>query len=237
MKTIGLIGGLSWVSTQEYCNRLNLQVNSILGGTSSAKIIMESFNFSDILPYQLSEQYDTERRLLIDSAKTLERAGADVIMICSCTTSMLIDSIQRQINVPLMNIVECISSHIKSMGMSRVGLLGTRRVMYKEFFRDHLKRNNIESIIPSRKDGQEIDRIIYKELICNIFKQESSRFLHECIDKFEQQKVDAVILGCTELPLLAGHRRGGLPLIDSIQVHVDDVLRYVLPAKVACNAC
>lgn len=234
MKTIGLIGGLSWVSTLEYYKRLNLHVSGLLGGNSSARIILESFNFSEILPYQLSRQFDVECRLLVDCAKRLEQAGADVIMICSCTTSMLIDSVQRHIDIPLLNIVECICNHIRDLGFSRVGLLGTKRVMYQGFFREQLKRNNIESEVPPIPDGEEIDRIIYNELIKNVFRKESARKLSECINQLGRHKVDAVILGCTELPLLAKTQADGPPLIDSIQVHVDHALRCVLPMRQAC---
>jgi len=235
MKTIGLIGGVSWVSTLEYYRRFNTQVNRTMGGAASARILLESFNFEDILPYQLSGDEKTEEKILIDCATTLERAGADVILICSCTTSMLVDSIRRRIRVPLVNIVESIANHARERGFTRVGLLGTRRTMYGQFFRAVLAGKGLQVVVPDRPQGEEINRIIYQELIHNVFRERSSRQLDRCIDGLEAQGVEAVILGCTELPLLLDRSTNGVALIDSIQVHVDDVLHHVFPeVKAAC---
>ncbi len=235
MKTIGLIGGVSWVSTLEYYRRINTQVNRAKGGAASARILLDSFNFEDILPHQLSGDEKAEKKILVECAATLQRAGADVICICSCTTSMLVESIRRCIDVPLVNIVESIAEHVRVRGFARVGLLGTQRTMYGEFFRTVLHERGLQVVVPERRDGEEINRIIYQELINNVFRRSSSRTLCECIHKLRARGVDAVILGCTELPLLADGKRNGVPLVDSIQVHVDDVLQYVFyEEKAAC---
>jgi aspartate racemase len=235
MKTIGLIGGVSWVSTLEYYRRINTQVNRTMGGVASAKIILDSFNFEDILPYQLSGDEKKEGEILVDCATTLQGAGADVILVCSCTTSMLVDSIRRCIHIPVLNIVESISHHVRERGFARVGLLGTRRTMYGGFFQAVLEKNGLEVVVPRKRDGEVINRIIYQELVNNVFSETSSRRLDECIDHLAARDVEAVILGCTELPLLCKRSSNGVALVDSIQVHVDEVLHHVFPEeKVAC---
>ena len=228
MKTIGLIGGVSWVSTQEYYKRINLQMNKILGGTSSAKILLSSLNFDDILPSQLAKDSEREAEILLDKAKTLQRAGADVLLICSNTTNMMAGAIQKHLTIPLLNIVEAIAEFLVEKRMSKVGLLGTKRVMYGDFFTGILQQHDIEVAVPPKEDGYEVDRIIYEELVKNSFRHESAQTLGRCINNFAAQQVDGVILGCTELPLAIEQKMVDVRLIDCIQVHVDKVLNYVL---------
>ena len=228
MKTIGLIGGVSWVSTQEYYKRINLQINEKLGGNSSARILLSSLNFDDILPSQLAKDSQKEAEILIDRATALERAGADVLLICSNTTNMMAHAIQQQLKIPLLNIVEAIAEFLIERNLFKVGLLGTKRVMYGDFFKRILNQHKIAVTVPAQADGNEIDRIIYEELVRNEFKQKSAQTLSRCINSLSAQQVDAVILGCTELPLAVKQKRVDVQLIDCIQVHVDKVLQYVL---------
>jgi aspartate racemase len=234
MKTIGLIGGVSWVSTSEYYRRLNLAVNGVLGGVSSAKILLESVNFQEILPSQLADRHEQETQILSTSARNLERAGADVIGICSCTTSMLAAAVERRVRIPLLNIVESISRHVARRGYSRVGLLGTQRVMYKDYFKAALAKQGVFTVVPEPRDGEEINRIIYEELVNNIFLPRSQAYLDDCIRRLTDQNAEAVILGCTELPLLATQKTDGPEVIDSIQVHVDDIHQYLFHDQEAC---
>lgn len=234
MKTIGLIGGVSWVSTSEYYKRLNMAVNGVLGGVSSAKILLESVNFQDILPCQLADRHERETQILSTSARNLERAGADVIGICSCTTSMLVTAVEQRVRIPLLNIVDSISRYVAHRGYATVGLLGTQRVMYKDYFKAALAKQGVYTIVPNPQEGEEINRIIYEELVNNIFLPRSQAYLYECIQKLTNQKADAVILGCTELPLLATRKTDGPEVIDSIQVHVDEIHQYLFNDQEAC---
>ncbi|MBF0299502.1 MAG: amino acid racemase [Oligoflexia bacterium] len=230
MKTIGLIGGVSWVSTQEYYRRINLSVNRLFKGNTSAKIILSSLNFNDILPCQLAHDNEKESRILVDHAITLEKAGAEVILICSNTTNMMAGVVQKHINIPLLNIVEVIADYLLKKKISKVGLMGTKRVMYGSFFKNilNIHNTNTEVVVPPEISGYEVDRIIYQELINDVFKKESVQKLKNCINNFADQNVDAVILGCTELPLAVNQDMVNVLLIDCIQVHIEKALEYVL---------
>ncbi|MBF0360636.1 MAG: amino acid racemase [Oligoflexia bacterium] len=228
MKTIGLIGGVSWVSTQEYYKRINLVVNKYFEGNSSAKILLSSLNFDDILPFQLLHDNENESKILIEHAITLEKAGANVLLICSNTTNMMADVVQKHLGIPLLNIVEAIADHLLEKKIFKVGLLGTKRVMYGDFFRGTLEKRSIEVVVPEISSGYEVDRIIYQELVKDIFKVESVKKLRECVLNFADQNVDAVILGCTELPLAIKQNMVNILLIDCIEVHIEKALQYIL---------
>ena len=228
MKTIGLIGGVSWVSTQEYYRRLNVMAHERHGGMTSAKVLLSSVNFEDILPFQESGDEEGERELLLRHALTLEKAGADVVLICSNTTNKTADDLGQRLKVPVVNIVEAIAARIVALGYRRVGLLGTKHVMYGDFFTAILRKHGIEVVVPPQDEGGRINEIIYQELVQNRFVEESSRFIRSAIANLAGHEVEAVILGCTELPLaVRGEAEGGLPLIDSIQVHLDAVSDYL----------
>ena len=229
MKTIGLIGGVSWVSTQEYYKRINQRINEMLGGYASAKIVMSSVNFEDILPSQLSGDTETETKIILAHALALQGAGADVILICSNTTNMMANEIQKHLNIPIINIVNAVAEYLTKKGISRVGLLGTKRVMYGSFYKKILVDHNwdLKVIVPAKEKGFEVDRIIYNELVRNIFKLESLWKIKRCIKEFVECGVEAVILGCTELPLLVMPQMVNTLLIDSIQVHIDKLFQYI----------
>jgi aspartate racemase len=221
MKTIGLIGGVSWVSTAEYYKRINLLMNEKFGGLTSAKILLSSLNFEDILIFQKNGDTKHELNILLDSALNLETAGADVILICSNTTNKTAEIIKEQLSIPLINIVEAIATKITKLNLTKVGLLGTKYVMYGSFFIDIMKNYGIDINVPQAEDGDRINNIIYQELVRNIFTKESSEFIHKIIDKLEKQNVDAVILGCTELPLAVRQNPKDILLIDSIDAHIE----------------
>ena len=223
MKTVGLIGGVSWVSTAEYYKRINIHVSKKLGGLNSAKVLLSSLNFEDIILYQQNGDFESEKNILLSNAKKLESAGADVILICSNTTNKTANEIKENLNIPLINIVESIAKKITKLRLQKVALLGTKYVMYETFFSNILKNYGINSITPEAKDGLKIHNIIYEELVKNIFLDESSDFILKVINRMANQEVDAVILGCTELPLAVSQQPKDILIIDSIDAHIEDL--------------
>jgi aspartate racemase len=221
MKTIGLIGGVSWVSTAEYYKRINIQINKKLGGLHSAKILLSSLNFEDIIGYQQNGDNEGEKNILLSNAQKLESAGADAILICSNTTNKTANEIKENLNIPLINIVESIAKKITKLKLQKVALLGTKYVMYGTFFPNILKDYGINTIVPEKLDGLKIHDIIYEELVKNIFLDESSDFILKVINKMVKKDADAVILGCTELPLAVQQQPKDVLIIDSIDAHIE----------------
>ncbi len=221
MKTIGLIGGVSWVSTAEYYKRINTYISKKFGGLHSAKIILSSLNFEDIVVYQQNGDIESEKNILLSNAKKLEKAGADVILICSNTTNKTANEIKENLNIPLINIVESIAKKILKLKKKKVALLGTKHVMYETFFLNILKNYGINVVVPEIQDGLKIHDIIYEELVRNIFLTKSSDFILKVINKMESKDIDAVILGCTELPLAIHQKSNNILFIDSIDAHIE----------------
>ncbi len=228
MKTIGLIGGVSWTSTHEYYKRLNKGVYKKLGGYHSAKVLMHSFNFQEILQYQATNNVNAEADMLIKSARALEKAGADFILICSNTTNKTSLDVANSINVPLINLIEITAEKVYKENFKKVALLGTKYVMYGDFYKKYFDKYSIEIIIPEKKDGLRVHDIIYNELVKGIFQKTSSKFLVNLIEQLSLQGAEAAILGCTELPLVVDSSMTKIKLLDTIQIHVDKALELAL---------
>ena len=188
---------------------------------------MFSFNFEEILPSQLSEDKEREHALLVDAAAKIERSGADLLVICSSTTNMLADTIQSRVNIPVISMTDAIADYCVENRLFRVGLLGTRRVMYGQFLRDALEMRGIESVVPPLEMGDEVNRIIYEELVINKFIKESEKKIAACVEALKLRSVEAVILGCTELPLLVKSKRCGVVMIDCIDAHINKAIKMI----------
>ncbi len=227
MKTIGLIGGVSWVSTIEYYRRINIHFSKKYGSLHSAKILLSSLNFEDIIVYQQNGDNEGEKNILLGNAQKLESMGADMILICSNTTNKTANEIKENLNIPLINIVESIAKKITKLKLKKVALLGTKYVMYGTFFSNILKDYGINTIVPEIQDGAMIHKIIYEELVKNIFLDESSDFILKVIKKMAQKDVDAVILGCTELPLVVFQQPKDILIIDSIDAHLEALFETI----------
>ncbi len=219
MKTIGLIGGVSWVSTSEYYNRINLHVNSIIGDVASAKLLVYSFNFLDILPYQKEKNEEKEVELLINAAKKLQDSGADVILICSNTTSKTTKIVQEAISIPIANIIDATTEYLIKNNISKVAVLGTKYVMYDDFYTEAIKQLGIDCKVPTRTSGDKLNSIIYSEFVNNIFTKESIDFLREQVDILSTES-EKVILACTELPIAFPSVELEEKVIDCIDVHI-----------------
>lgn len=227
MKKIGLLGGLSPESTVEYYKIINSEVRKTFGGCSSAELIIESFNFGEIAKLQFEDKWDELGEKLADAARNLEYAGAEYVVICTNLMHKVAPAIQKKISVPLIHMVDSVAEEIKRKKLNKVGLLGTIFTMEEDFYsRKLIEDYNIETIIPNREDRNEISRVIYEELCCGIFKEESKKKYLEVIDKMKEQGAQGVILGCTEIPLLL--TESSLPLFNTTQIHAMSVVDKIL---------
>lgn len=236
MERIGLIGGVSWVSTMEYYRRLNL-IAQEKGLHSSAKVVLYSLDFSEILKCQQQDDSEGEFDILLGAAQKLERSGATRLMICSNTTSNTCDRLKSYIGIPIVNIIDATVSVIRESAFKRVGLLGTQYVMERGFYVDRFRTEGINIVVPQEHHRAAVHNAIYDDLCLSNFTDQATTAVKEAIDDLINQGVDAVILGCTELPLIAERL---LPppdvrLIDSIDVHIAAAL-YSNPAVRALGA-
>ena len=229
MKTIGLIGGMTYLSTLEYYNNINKIVKDKLGGYHSAKCILYSVDFEEIEELQQLGQWDKLTEMMIRFAQKLERAGADFIIICTNTMHKMADEVQKSINIPILHIVDATAEKIKEMGLKKVGLLGTRFTMEGDFYKKKLKENfNIDVIIPSEDDIGIVCNVIYYELSFGTIKQSSKEQFKRIIRDLVSKGADGVILGCTEIPLLIKQEDVKVPLFDTTTIHSISAAEFAL---------
>ena len=229
MKTIGLIGGMSWESSSEYYRIINETIKEKLGGLHSAKCILYSVDFEDIANLQHQGRWEELTKLMIDFAQKLERAGADLIVICTNTMHKMAEEIQNNINIPLLHIADVTAEKIIEKGLSKLGLLGTEFTMEEDFYKKRLKkRYNLDVIIPSDIDRKIIDNIIYNELCLGVKKESSKEKFKEVIKKLISDGADGLILGCTEIPLLISQKDVEAPLFDTTTIHSKAAVEFAL---------
>lgn len=229
MKTIGLIGGMSWESSSEYYRIINETIKEKLGGLHSAKCILYSVDFEDIANLQHQGKWEELTKLMIDFAQKLERAGADLIVICTNTMHKMAEEIQNNINIPLLHIADVTAEKIIEKGLSKLGLLGTEFTMEEDFYKKRLKeRYSLDVIIPSDSDRKIIDNIIYNELCLGVKKESSKEKFKEVIKKLISDGADGLILGCTEIPLLISQKDVEAPLFDTTTIHSKAAVEFAL---------
>jgi len=202
MKTIGLIGGMSFDSTVEYYKIINFEIRERLGKNSSAKIILHSMNFQDIVDMQFNGEWEKLGDLLADVAVNLQESGADFILICTNLMHKVAQKIEDSVSIPLVHIADVTAQRIKGQNINKVGLLGAVFTMEEDFYKARIEQQGIEVIIPEESDRKEISRIIYEELCRGIFLQSSREKYEQVIEKMIDNGAQGVILGCTEIPLL-----------------------------------
>lgn len=227
MKKIGLLGGLSPESTVEYYKIINSEVRKVLGGCSSAELIIESFNFREIEKLQFEDKWDELGEKLGLAAQNLEKAGAEYIVICTNLMHKVAPAIQSYTSVPLIHMVDSVAKEIKRLKMNKIGLLGTIFTMEEDFYSKKLLEDyGIETIIPEKADREEVSRVIYKELCCGIIKDTSKQNYLEIIDKMKAQGAQGVILGCTEIPNML--TESDIPLFNTTKLHAMSVVEKIL---------
>jgi aspartate racemase len=220
MKTIGLIGGMSWEASAVYYRLLNQAVQKRLGGLHSARIAMLSLDFAEPAEYARLSQWKELAALLIDAAKKLEAAGADVVLIGANTAHRVAGEVQAAISIPLLHICDCTAAAVKADGLGRVALLGTRYTMEEEFFKARLQANGLAVVIPSADERELIHRTILDELVLGRIEDRSRQSCRKIIARLvEDEGAEGVILGCTELPLLLGAGDASVPLYDTTELH------------------
>ncbi len=220
MKTIGLLGGMSWESTVLYYQLLNEGVRDKLGGLHSAKILMHSVDFAEIEQFQVNGQWDAAGEKLAAAALGLEQTGADMILICTNLMHKIAPTIEAQIKVPLLHIADAAGRAIKGQGLKKIGLLGARYTMEEDFYRQRLLDNfDLDVIIPAAEDREYIHQTIFRELCQGKFTEESRKNYLDIMTKLHQQGAQGVILGCTEIPLLVRQEDTDLPLFNTAALH------------------
>lgn len=228
MKTLGLIGGMSYESSLEYYRIINETVKELLGGLHSAKSLMYSFDFAEIESLQHQGKWQELAKKVVVAAQKLEKGGADLIVICTNTVHKVADEVQRSINIPLLQIVDATAEKIKKQGLQKIGLLGTKFTMEEDFYKGKLTKYGLEVIIPEEKERQVVHDIIYKELVIGEIKEKSKAVFIEIIGQLKTRGAQGVILGCTEIPLLIKQEDVDLPLFDTTAIHARSAVKYVL---------
>lgn len=220
MKTIGLIAGMSWESTQSYYQLINQGIKRSLGGLHSAKIVMVSVDFHEIEQRQHAGQWQALGQMLATHGKTLEAAGADFVMICTNTMHKVADIVEQEINVPLLHIADATAQLLVKDGISRVGLLGTGFTMREDFYKGRLRdKFAIDVLVPNQIQQAQVHQIIYQELCLGEIKPASKALYLEIIADLAAQGAQAVILGCTEIGLLVNQQDTLTPLYDTTAIH------------------
>lgn len=228
MKTIGLIGGVTWLSTAEYYRILNEMVNKREGGVSSARIIVFSVNFQEIKTLTEAGDWDSIAGIMCDAARRLERAGADCILLGANTMHKIADAVQEAVVIPLIHVAVVTASAIKQQQIRTVALLGTKYVMQQEFYRQKLEEQGLQVLIPSQADIEYINNAIYTEFAKGVFTEEAKQRFLQIIDTLVAQGASGAIFGCTEIPILLKQEDCSIPVFDTTLLHATAAVDFVL---------
>jgi aspartate racemase len=230
LMTIGIIGGMSWYSTQEYYRIINEDMQEKLGGLHSAKILMVSVDFDTIERLQTEGKWDELTRMMTKDAQILERGGADFIIIGTNTMHKTADDVQAKIHIPLLHIADATGEKIKERGIKKVGLLGTKYTMEQDFYKGRLERNfGLEVVVPTKEERAVIHSVIFDELCKGVVREESREKLKKIIRRLaEHEGVEGVILGCTEIPLLISQSDVNVTLFDTTAIHAHAAAQFAM---------
>ncbi|MCZ2721424.1 aspartate/glutamate racemase family protein [Marinomonas sp. 15G1-11] len=229
MKTIGLIGGMSWESTASYYRLMNQGVRSRLGGLHSARICLYSVDFAEIEVLQRTHKWQEAAAILMDAAGRLESAGADYLLICTNTMHKVFAEVQASITIPVVHIVDATAKQLKQDGITKVGLLGTRFTMEDAFYKDRMQQDHgIDVLVPDQTQRDLIHEIIYQELCLGEIKDTSREQYLNVIQSLYAQGAEAIILGCTEIALLVQPQHTTIPLYDTTAIHANDAVDMAL---------
>jgi aspartate racemase len=232
MKTIGMIGGMSWESSIEYYRIVNEAVKQRLGDLHSAKCLLYSVDFAEIEALQREDRWDEATRTMIEAARFVEAGGADFLIICTNTMHKMAEAVQRSIGIPLLHIADATAQAIKAHNLQRVGLLGTRFTMEQDFYRGRLvEKHGLQVITPEKADREIVHRIIYHELVLGRIEPASKREYLRIMADLEKAGVEGIILGCTEIGLLVSQADSRLPLFDTTRIHALAAVQWSLEAS------
>jgi aspartate racemase len=228
-RIIGLLGGMSWESSAAYYRIINESVRGRLGGLSSARCLMWSFDFAEIEALQHAGRWDDAAALMIEAAQRLERGGADFLLICTNTMHRMADQVQAAIRMPLLHIADPTAERLRAAGMRRVGLLGTAFTMEQDFYKGRLvERHGLEVLVPEDEDRATVHRVIYDELVQGRVEPTSRQAYRQVIARLVERGAEAVILGCTEIMLLVQPEDSAVPLYDTTTIHAEAAVELAL---------
>jgi len=229
MKTIGLIGGMSWESSLEYYRIINEELQKRLGGMHSAKSLMYSVDFAEIEEMQRAGNWEMAAHVLSEAAQRLEAGGAELVVMCTNTMHKVAESMQRAVSIPLLHIADATGSRVADAGITRVGLLGTRFTMEETFYKERLeKQYGLTVLIPPEPGREIVHRIIYDELVKGIIRDASRARYSEIISELVLRGAEGVILGCTEIGLLVSQEDASVPLFDTTRIHAEAAAEFAL---------
>ena len=229
MKTIGLLGGMSWESSIEYYRIINQEVKNKLAGLHSAKSLMYSVDFAEIEELQHKADWNELTKQMIIAAKNIENGGADFLVICTNTMHKMADDMQKELKIPIFHIADATAKAIKKAGLKRIGLLGTKFTMEEDFYKGRLiEKHGLEVIVPSLEDRNIIHQIIYDELVVGKITSESKEKYLAIINKLKAKGSEGIILGCTEIGLLIKQEDSDLPVFDTTIIHAIAAVEYAL---------
>ena len=228
MKTIGLIGGMSWESSAHYYRILNQTVQARLGGSHSARCLLLSVDFAAVARLQAAGDWDALGAMMAEAARALERGGADGLILCTNTMHRLVDRIEAAVSIPLLHIADPTAAAIRAAGHRRVGLLGTAFTMEQAFYRDRLAAHGLDVRVPDAADRAIVHAVIYDELVRGVVRAESQLAFRGVIARLVAAGADAIILGCTEIMLLVGPEDSSVPLFDTTSLHAQAAVDWAL---------
>lgn len=219
MRTLGLLGGMSWESTLPYYRIVNERVRARLGGLHSARLVLYSVDFAQIESLQMRGAWDEAGDVLADAAAALERAGAEALVICTNTMHRVLDRIEQSIRMPVIHIADATAQRIRARGMSRVGLLGTRFTMEQDFYRGRMQQHGLDVLTPDATGRDAVHRIIYEELCLGVVRDESREAYRRVMAQLVAAGAQGIVLGCTEIMLLVGAQDTTVPVFDTTTLH------------------
>jgi len=228
MRTLGLLGGMSWESTLPYYRLLNERVRERMGGLHSAKLLLYSVDFAEIEALQHRGEWDAAGEVLAEAAARLQQAGAQALVICTNTMHKVAAQVEAATDIPLLHIADATAHRIHAAGLHSVGLLGTRFTMEQAFYRERLERSGLQVLVPGTAARERIHAIIYDELCRGVIREESRAFYRQAIAELVDQGAQGIILGCTEIGLLVGTADAPVPLFDTARIHAEDAADWAL---------
>ncbi|MFK0219613.1 aspartate/glutamate racemase family protein [Streptomyces vinaceus] len=230
MKTIGLLGGMSWESTAEYYRLLNELTRDRLGGLHSARCVLYSVNFADIEQLQAEGRWAEAGEVLAEAGRRLEAAGADLVLICTNTMHKVADRVQGALSVPLLHLADATADAVKGAGLARVGLLGTAFTMEQEFYRGRLAASGLEVCVPDAGGRALVHRVIYEELCRGVVREESRAAYRAVIQELVAAGAQGIVLGCTEIELLIDAGDSPVPVFPTARIHAEAAVEAALSA-------
>lgn len=228
MRTIGLIGGLSWESTVIYYQIINQRIREHLGGSHSANSLIWSVDYTTVEDLIFADRWDEVSTLLTGAGRRLEDSGADVLLVCSNTFSRVSDDVERAVGVPVLHIADTVAAEIRARGMRKVGLLGTRFTMEEPFYLDRLAAHGVEVVVPRREQRELVHDVIFNELVRGVIREASRDAYARIIQDLADDGAEGVVLGCTEIELLISEKHSPIPVLPSARLHAEAAVGFAL---------